>query len=135
LDHLLHSTDLFKCYWWQNYTTVSNTDLYISYFDLSYVFPGHYDSVQWGLTVPLNNLNGHKEFILWRSHIYLRHVYMYGKIQVWIFAVYSDCTLQISLLTYFMSLITLFFTIWPFFAAYTKKNGLFWRIGYFEKAR
>ena len=34
-----------------NYTTVSNTDLYLSYFDLSYVFPGHNDSVQRGLTV------------------------------------------------------------------------------------
>ena len=51
LDHLLHSTDLFKCYWWQNYTTVNNTDLYLSYFDLSYVFLGHYDSVQQGLTM------------------------------------------------------------------------------------
>ena len=30
---------------------VSNTDLYLSYFDLSYVFPGHNDSVQRGLTV------------------------------------------------------------------------------------
>ena len=48
---LLHITDLFKCYWWQNYTTVSNTDLYLSYFDLSYLFSGHNDSVQCGLTV------------------------------------------------------------------------------------
>jgi hypothetical protein len=53
LDHLLHSTDLFKCYLWQNYTTVNNTDLYLSYFDISYVFLGHYDSVQRGLTVRL----------------------------------------------------------------------------------
>ena len=51
MDTLLHSTDLLKCYRWQNYTTVSNADLYLSYFDPSYVFPGHNDSVQWGLTV------------------------------------------------------------------------------------
>ena len=51
MDTLLHITDLFKCYWWQNYTTVSNTDLYLRYFDLSYIFSGHNDSVQWGLTV------------------------------------------------------------------------------------
>ena len=51
MNHLLHSTNLFECYCWQNYTTVSNTDLYLSYFDLSYVFPGHYDSVQRGLTL------------------------------------------------------------------------------------
>ena len=51
MNHLLHSTDLFECCCWQNYTTVSNTDLYLSYFDLSYVFPGHNDSVEWGLTV------------------------------------------------------------------------------------
>jgi hypothetical protein len=51
LNHLLHSTDLFECYCWQNYTTISNTDLYLSYFNLSYLFPGHNDSVQWGLTV------------------------------------------------------------------------------------
>ena len=50
-DHLLHATDLFECYCLQNYTTISNTDLYLSNFDLSYVFPGHNDSVKWGLTV------------------------------------------------------------------------------------
>ena len=46
LNHLLHITDLFECYCWQNYTTVSNTDLF-----LSYVFPEHNDSVERGLTV------------------------------------------------------------------------------------
>ena len=51
MNHLLHSTNLFECYCWQNYTSVSNTDLYLSYSDLSYVFPGHYDSAQRGLTV------------------------------------------------------------------------------------
>ena len=51
LNHLLHSTDLFQCYCWQKYTTISNTDLYLSYFDLSYIFPGHNDSVEWGPTV------------------------------------------------------------------------------------
>ena len=35
----------------KNYTTVSNTHLYLSYFDLSYVFPGHDDGVERGLTV------------------------------------------------------------------------------------
>ena len=33
------------------YTLLSNTDLDLSYFDLSYVFPGHIDSVERGLTV------------------------------------------------------------------------------------
>ena len=42
---------LFECYCWQNLTTISNTDLYLSYFDLSYIFPGHNDSVERGLTV------------------------------------------------------------------------------------
>ena len=34
-----------------NYTTKSNTELYLSYFDLSYVFLGQNDSVDRGLTV------------------------------------------------------------------------------------
>ena len=34
-----------------NETTVSNTDLYLSYFDLSYIFLGHNDSAEWGPTV------------------------------------------------------------------------------------
>ena len=33
------------------YTLLHNTDLDLSYFDLSYVFPGHNDSVEQGLTV------------------------------------------------------------------------------------
>ena len=33
------------------YTLLNNTDLYLSYFILSYVFLGHNDSVEWGLTV------------------------------------------------------------------------------------
>ena len=33
------------------YTLLNNTDLYLSYFTLSYVFLGHNDSVEWGLTV------------------------------------------------------------------------------------
>jgi hypothetical protein len=53
--YLLHSTDLFEYYCWQNHTTISNTGLYLSYFDLSYVFPGHNDSVKWGLTVLKSN--------------------------------------------------------------------------------
>ena len=32
-------------------TLLNNTDLYLSYFILSYVFLGHNDSVEWGLTV------------------------------------------------------------------------------------
>ena len=51
MNHLLHSTDVFECNCWQKYTSVSSTDLYLSYFDLSYVFPGHNDRLQWGLTV------------------------------------------------------------------------------------
>ena len=35
------------------YTLLNNTDLDLSYFDLSYVFPGHIDSVERGLTVIL----------------------------------------------------------------------------------
>ena len=34
------------------YTLLNNTDLDLSYFNLSYVFPGHNDSVKRGLTVP-----------------------------------------------------------------------------------
>ena len=47
---------LLLCYYWQNYATVSNTDLYS---DLSYVFPRHNDSVQRGLTINVdyNKLN------------------------------------------------------------------------------
>ena len=52
MNHLLHSTDLFECYCWQKYTTINNTDLYLSYFNLSYVFIGHNDSIEQGLTVP-----------------------------------------------------------------------------------
>ena len=37
------------------YTLLNNTDLYLSYFILSYVFLGHNDSVEWGLTVPFSN--------------------------------------------------------------------------------
>ena len=33
------------------YTLLNNTDLNLSYFILSYVFLGHNDSVEWGLTV------------------------------------------------------------------------------------
>ena len=32
------------------YTLLNNTDLDLSYFDLGYVFPGHSDSVEQGLT-------------------------------------------------------------------------------------
>ena len=39
------------------FATISNTDLYLSYFDLSYVFPGHNDSVKRGLTVPKEFMN------------------------------------------------------------------------------
>ena len=35
------------------YTLLNDTDLDLSYFDLSYVFPGHIDSVKRGLTVLL----------------------------------------------------------------------------------
>ena len=34
------------------YTLLNNTDLYLSYFIQSYVFLGHNDGVEWGLTVP-----------------------------------------------------------------------------------
>ena len=33
------------------YTLLNNTDHYLSYFDLSYVFPGHNDSKERGPTV------------------------------------------------------------------------------------
>ena len=49
--YVLHSTDLFECFIWQNYTTRSKTDLYLSYFDLSYVFSGINDRVKRGLVV------------------------------------------------------------------------------------
>ena len=51
MNYLLHSADLFECYCWQIYITVSNTDLYLSYFTLRYVFPGHNESIERGLTV------------------------------------------------------------------------------------
>ena len=40
------------------YTLLNNTDLYLSYFILSYVFLGHNDSVEWGLTVATKNNSG-----------------------------------------------------------------------------
>ena len=43
------------------YTLLNDTDLYLSYFILSYVFLGHNDSVEWGLTVP-DNIIPNKEF-------------------------------------------------------------------------
>ena len=45
------------------YTLLNNTDLDLSYFDLSYVFPGHIDSVKRGLTVlaTLDSNCGHNE--------------------------------------------------------------------------
>ena len=36
-----------------SYILLNDTDLYLSYFILSYVFLGHSDSVEWGLTVVL----------------------------------------------------------------------------------
>ena len=56
LDILLNNTDLILCYWprftlfWKHFT-LHNTDLDLSYFDLSYAFPGHSDSAERGLTV------------------------------------------------------------------------------------
>ena len=41
----------------QKYAAISNTDLYLSYFDLSYVFSVHNDSAQRGLTVCDNFLH------------------------------------------------------------------------------
>ena len=41
----------FYAIWGTFYTLLKNTDLYLSYFILSYVFLGHNDSVEWGLTV------------------------------------------------------------------------------------
>ena len=38
------------------YTLLNNTDLYQSYFILSYVFLGHNDSVEWGLTVKFEQI-------------------------------------------------------------------------------
>ena len=35
------------------YTLLHKTDLNLSYFDLSYVFPGHIDNVKRGLTVAM----------------------------------------------------------------------------------
>ena len=64
MSHLLQSTDLFECYCWQNYTTISNTDLNLSYFDLSYIFLGHNDSVKRGLTVPQKAFATFESFIL-----------------------------------------------------------------------
>jgi hypothetical protein len=57
LCYSVFSIDIFECYCWQNYTTVSNTDLYLSYFDLSYIFPGHNDSIKRGLTVVQNQFD------------------------------------------------------------------------------
>ena len=43
------------------YTLLNNTDLYLSYFILSYVFLGHNDSVEWGLT--------HSGRLAWKSFL------------------------------------------------------------------
>ena len=56
------------------YTLLNNTDLYLSYFILSYVFLGHIDSVEWGLTVieknvtrNCNNQNDESSLLLARA--------------------------------------------------------------------
>ena len=45
------------------YTLLNNTDLDLSYFDLSYVFPGHIDSVERGLTVVVVALRGVSQLV------------------------------------------------------------------------
>ena len=42
---------LIECHFFSSYITVGKTDLYLNYFNLSYVFPGQNDSVKRGLTV------------------------------------------------------------------------------------
>ena len=48
------------------YTLLDNTDLYLCYFILSYVFLGHNDSVEWGLTVIYTH-GGHDTLSEFRS--------------------------------------------------------------------
>ena len=40
---VLFSAELFECHFWQNYTSLSNTDIYLSCFNQGYVFPEHND--------------------------------------------------------------------------------------------
>ena len=49
------------------YTLLNTTDLYLSYFILSYVFLGHKDSVEWGLNVMVKNPNvgTHSPRLMW----------------------------------------------------------------------
>ena len=68
MNHFSHSTVLFECYCWWNYTTISNTD-YLSYFDLSYVLPGHNDSKEWGPTVSYNYREGLTYLLFVQSNI------------------------------------------------------------------
>ena len=42
------------------YTLLNNTDLYLSYFILSYVFFFYFDSVEWGLTVEKSSIEAGK---------------------------------------------------------------------------
>ena len=51
------------------YTLLNNTDIYLSYFILSYVFLGHNDSVEWGLTVLFHMFWLIKEIDYWLSFI------------------------------------------------------------------
>ena len=53
------------------YTLLNNTDLYLSYFILSYVFLGHNDSVKWGLTV------------LWLYGLFSVLKTLYGAVILW----------------------------------------------------
>ena len=53
------------------YTLLNNTDLYLSYFILSYVFLGHNDSVEWGLTVPFKWTPLYRSLSLLRSLVVL----------------------------------------------------------------
>ena len=55
------------------YTLLNNTDLYLSYFILSYVFLEHNDSVEWGLTVVINS-------VLWQNTV-IWGTTNYGQIQ------------------------------------------------------
>ena len=56
------------------YTLLNNTDLNLSYFILSYVFLGHNDSVEWGLTV----VGIDQKIYKWPDYSFAKMMYFQG---------------------------------------------------------
>ena len=63
------------------YTLLNNTDLYLSYLDPSYVFPGHNDSVERGPTVICMKNSKNNNIILGFGILYSLLVFCQSKLK------------------------------------------------------